>query len=81
MNFKDLTIRKKLTTALLLTSATAVLMSSLAFYLFMIDRIQTSYLENLTSLTKVISHNCQAALAFSIFAKPYLNLLRRHPRQ
>ena len=66
MNFKDLTIRKKLTTALLLTSATAVLMSSLAFYLFMIDRIQTSYLENLTSLTKVISHNCQAALAFNI---------------
>ena len=66
MKFKDLTIRKKLITALLLTSATAVLMSSLAFYLFMIDRIQTSYLENLTSLTKVISHNCQASLAFNI---------------
>ncbi|HIJ78150.1 MAG: response regulator [Desulfobulbaceae bacterium] len=66
MNFKDLTIRKKLITALLLTSATAVLMSSLTFYLFMIDRIQSSYQENLTSLTKIVSHNCQAALAFNI---------------
>ncbi len=63
---RNLTIRKKLTLILMLTSATAVLMACLPFYAMVVDHYRQSYRDDLTSLAKVLGYNCQAALAFNI---------------
>ena len=78
MRFRDLTIKKKLTTALMVTSASAVLLACLGFYIFVMNRMQDSYHESLTSLARIINHNCQVALAFNIpeDAESVLNSLK-----
>jgi len=64
--FRDLSIRKKLTLALMVITSIAVLVSCLAFYGFVIDHYRNAYRSDIVSLANVISFNCQAALTFDI---------------
>jgi len=66
ISIRNLTIRKKLTLILMLTSATAVLLACLPFYAMVVDHYRQSYRNDLTSLARVLGYNCQAALAFDI---------------
>ena len=66
INFRDLSIRRKLFLAIMGTSSIAVLAVCIAFYTFIINQYKEAYHKDIQSLTKVIAFNCQAALTFDI---------------
>ena len=63
---KDMTIKSKLTAIMMVTSAVAVLVSCVVFIVFSLMQYHQFHLRELTILTDVIGHNCQAALKFDI---------------
>ena len=64
--FRSLTIRKKLTYILMGISAVAVLLTSIALYIMVMNQYRESYRSDLAGLADVIGHNCQVALMFDI---------------
>lgn len=66
IHFSDLSIRKKLSLALVATSSIAVLAACIAFYTITLNHYKEAYHNDIQSLTKVIAYNCQAALTFDI---------------
>jgi len=78
---RDLSIRKKLTLIVMVTSATAVLLATLSFYTLFVKNYRQAYRHDLVSLAAVLGHNCQAALAFHIpeDAEKVLSSLRARP--
>ncbi len=66
VSFRDLSIRNKLTLTLMGITSVAVLAACMAFYGFILDHYRKAYSDDIMSLAKVISFNCQAALTFDI---------------
>ncbi len=61
-----LTIKKKLTVILMLTSTIAVLFACMIFMIFSLFRHRQDQARNLAGLADVIGQNCQASLKFDI---------------
>lgn len=81
IRFSDLSIRKKLTLALMSTSSIAVLIACVSFYTLTLNHYKKAYQNDIRSLTQVIGFNCQAALVFGVpdDAEKVLHALQRRP--
>ncbi len=66
MDFKDLSLKRKLTIILMVTSTIAVLMASATSVIFTYFHQREQLTSQLTVLADVIAHNCQASLSFGI---------------
>jgi len=66
IHFRDLSIRKKLTLALMGISSISVLVACIAFYAFTIGQYKEAYHQDIKSLAGIVSFNCEAALTFNI---------------
>jgi len=66
IRLRDLSIRNKLTILVMGTSAAAVFLASLALYFMVVGQYKKSYQDDLSSLARVIGHNCNVALAFNV---------------
>ena len=64
--FRNLSIRKKLTIALMGISSLAVLAACITFYALTLNQYKDSYNKDLQNLASVIGFNCQAAIIFNI---------------
>lgn len=83
--FADMTIRKKLTLLLMVTSTITVLLACAVFYIMTSKQLKQAHEADLSSLAQMIGNNCSAALAFrlpedaeqllaSLTAKPSISL-------
>lgn len=63
---RDLTIRKKLVVLLMSAGTVAVLLACLVFYFLTTNHFRKAYEDDLTSLARIIGHNCEASVAFRI---------------
>ena len=64
--FRDFTIRKKLNVLLMSAGTVAVLLACIVFYFMTTSHFRKAYEDDLTSLARIIGHNCEASLAFRI---------------
>jgi PAS domain S-box-containing protein len=64
--FRDLTIRTKLTIALIGISSAAVLTACLLFYLLVMNSYRQVYRNDISNLASIIGYNCRASLSFAI---------------
>lgn len=64
--FRDLTIRTKLTVALIGISSAAVLTACLLFYLLVMNSYRQVYRNDISNLASIIGYNCRASLSFAI---------------
>ena len=79
--YRNLSIRAKLTTLMVLTSMIVLLLASSAFIANDLAKIRSNMVEDLTVLAEVIGRNSSAALAFSdeVAANEILSALRAEP--
>ncbi len=79
--FRNLSIRGKLTTLMVLTSIIVLLLASSAFIAIDLVKIRAAMVEDLTVLAEVIGRNSSAALVFSdeAAARETLSALRAEP--
>jgi len=66
LNFRDMTIRKKLTLLIMSASAAAVILASTVFYFMMAEHFTASYKKSLKGLAEVFAINSQASVAFRL---------------
>ncbi|TAN44783.1 MAG: response regulator [Nitrospirae bacterium] len=66
MNFRDMTIQKKLTLILMSAVAAAIFFASVTFYIVATNYFRRSYENDLVSLAKIIGKSCEAAVAFHV---------------
>jgi PAS domain S-box-containing protein len=64
--FRDLSIRTKLTIALIGISSAAVLSACLLFYLLVMNSYRQEYRNDISNLASIIGYNCRASLSFAI---------------
>jgi signal transduction histidine kinase len=64
MTFKDFPIKRKLMAVILLTSSTALLITSAAFIAYEIMTFRQAMIRNLSALAEIIANNSTASLAF-----------------
>src|SRR6185436_5185253 len=64
MNFGDLSIRRKLTWAIMVTSTTVLLLTGAAFLTYELATFRARTLANVRTVAEVLAVNSSAALAF-----------------
>jgi signal transduction histidine kinase len=81
MNFRDISIRRKLTWAIMLTSTTVLLLTGLAFMTYELTTFRSRIQANVRTVADIIALNSAAALAFHHTNDAHLVLdsLRAYP--
>ena len=64
-SFRDLSIRRKLTLIVMITTCTAILLACAAFFAFDIHTLRQSRMHDLETLADVLGSNSTAALTFN----------------
>jgi uncharacterized membrane protein affecting hemolysin expression len=64
-SFRDLSIRRKLTLTVMITTCTAILLACGAFFAFDIHALRQSRMHDLETLAEVLGSNSTAALTFN----------------
>jgi hypothetical protein len=64
-SFRDLSIRRKLTLIVMITTCTAILLACGAFFAFDIHTLRQSRMHDLETLAEVLGSNSTAALTFN----------------